>query len=94
MPGGSPGSFVLGITHFEFNRAAPLHPNAHVHVDDGRFPLGRDGRATARARIVDDSAEYCRRAPILSEDRGSFIFHLEDAGMANTETANRPTRLG
>src|SRR6185369_8913676 len=53
---------------------AARRPNVHATLDYHRFPLGRDGRATAHARVVNDSADYCRRAPILSEDRGLSFF--------------------
>src|SRR4051794_10141573 len=76
MPGGSPGFFVSAPFDAEYR--ATLSANAHVHVDYHRFSLGRDGRATARARIVDETAEQRRSAPILSTDRGLFFFQRED----------------
>lgn len=71
MPGGSPGFFVFST---EWLNADQRCANAHVHVDDDRFPERRDGRATAHARIVDELAKYRRTAPILSTDRGLSFF--------------------
>ena len=90
MPGGSPGFFVfrgclsavaadtpghvLPTTNFARHADHALHANVNAHVNYNRFSLGRDGWATAHARIVDEYAEHRCLAPVLSEDRGFFFF--------------------
>ena len=76
MPGGAPGFFIA--LHLDADPRAISNANFDVHVDYHRFPSGRDGRATARERVIDEPAKQRRSAPILSEDRGFFFITAED----------------
>ena len=90
MPGGSPGFFVSAMSlRNGIVVDAPLdRANFDANSLDYHFPTGREGRATARTRVV-TTQQSTAAAPILPEDRGLFFFPHEDVVMSSVAVAER-----